>query len=233
MKRRTEWRCLTHNMKTFPRQALTCHTRVVCACSRNVRSCVFCSIRLPRLDRFSVMNGLSSLSGEGSRCVFLLFACSPSNSSPATVRRCYKMYCSPERILLIPCAFRKYDVISCIDTTFCTPVNHKPIEIGADIVLHSGTKYLAGHNDVMCGALAGRCENLCHLFVLPIVALHLYTRAAFTGQNYKQERKMPTDSLLILVSTQAHMRRILVTAFCHRPSIHISLMHANVLNLMT
>mmetsp|Transcript_56781 Transcript_56781/g.139346 ORF Transcript_56781/g.139346 Transcript_56781/m.139346 type:complete len:618 (-) Transcript_56781:25-1878(-) len=50
---------------------------------------------------------------------------------------------------------RKYGVISCIDTTFATPVNHKPIEIGADIVLHSGTKYLAGHNDVMCGVLCG------------------------------------------------------------------------------
>lgn len=51
---------------------------------------------------------------------------------------------------------KQYNVISCIDTTFATPVNHKPIDFGADIVLHSGSKYLAGHNDVMCGALAGR-----------------------------------------------------------------------------
>jgi len=51
---------------------------------------------------------------------------------------------------------KQYNVISCIDTTFATPVNHKPIDYGADIVLHSGSKYLAGHNDVMCGALAGR-----------------------------------------------------------------------------
>mmetsp|Transcript_16263 Transcript_16263/g.40992 ORF Transcript_16263/g.40992 Transcript_16263/m.40992 type:complete len:633 (+) Transcript_16263:174-2072(+) len=51
---------------------------------------------------------------------------------------------------------KEYKVISCIDTTFATPINHKPIDFGSDLVLHSGSKYLAGHNDVMCGALAGR-----------------------------------------------------------------------------
>mmetsp|Transcript_1533 Transcript_1533/g.4640 ORF Transcript_1533/g.4640 Transcript_1533/m.4640 type:complete len:506 (+) Transcript_1533:151-1668(+) len=51
---------------------------------------------------------------------------------------------------------KKYKTISVIDTTFATPVNCKPITEGADLVLHSGTKYLAGHNDVLCGALAGR-----------------------------------------------------------------------------
>ncbi len=37
-------------------------------------------------------------------------------------------------------------------------VNHRPIELGADLVLVSGTKYLAGHNDVMCGGLSGKKE---------------------------------------------------------------------------
>lgn len=53
---------------------------------------------------------------------------------------------------------KEYKTICCIDTTFATPVNHKPIDLGADLVLHSGTKYLGGHNDVLCGALAGRKE---------------------------------------------------------------------------
>jgi cystathionine gamma-synthase len=43
-----------------------------------------------------------------------------------------------------------------VDSTFATPINQQAIELGADVVLHSATKYLAGHNDVMAGALAGR-----------------------------------------------------------------------------
>lgn len=53
---------------------------------------------------------------------------------------------------------RQHGVISVIDTTFATPVNFRPLDFGADLVLHSGTKYLSGHQDVMCGALAGRAD---------------------------------------------------------------------------
>ena len=43
-----------------------------------------------------------------------------------------------------------------IDSTFATPVNQQALALGADLVLHSATKYLAGHNDVMGGALVGK-----------------------------------------------------------------------------
>lgn len=42
-----------------------------------------------------------------------------------------------------------------IDSTFATPVNLKPAELGVDLVVHSATKYLGGHNDVLGGVLAG------------------------------------------------------------------------------
>jgi cystathionine gamma-synthase len=42
-----------------------------------------------------------------------------------------------------------------IDSTFATPVNHRPLEDGADLVLHSATKYLGGHNDLLAGTLTG------------------------------------------------------------------------------
>ena len=45
-----------------------------------------------------------------------------------------------------------------IDSTFATPINQRACCLGADLVLHSGTKYLAGHNDVLVGAIAGRAE---------------------------------------------------------------------------
>ena len=41
-------------------------------------------------------------------------------------------------------ATAQYGVISCIDTTFATPLNHRPIEHGIDLVLHSRSKYLGG-----------------------------------------------------------------------------------------
>jgi cystathionine gamma-synthase len=43
-----------------------------------------------------------------------------------------------------------------IDSTFATPVNQRPLQLGADLVLHSGTKYLGGHNDLLAGAVCGK-----------------------------------------------------------------------------
>jgi len=43
-----------------------------------------------------------------------------------------------------------------IDSTFATPINLRPVEAGIDLVVHSATKYLAGHNDVLGGVLAGK-----------------------------------------------------------------------------
>jgi cystathionine gamma-synthase len=45
-----------------------------------------------------------------------------------------------------------------VDSTFATPVNQRPIEQGADLVLHSCTKYLGGHNDLLAGSVAGSSD---------------------------------------------------------------------------
>jgi cystathionine gamma-synthase len=42
-----------------------------------------------------------------------------------------------------------------VDNTFATPINQRPLELGADLVLHSATKYLGGHSDAMGGVVAG------------------------------------------------------------------------------
>jgi len=46
-------------------------------------------------------------------------------------------------------------VTTIIDSTFATPFNQRPLEWGTDLVIHSATKYLAGHNDILAGALLG------------------------------------------------------------------------------
>jgi cystathionine beta-lyase len=50
---------------------------------------------------------------------------------------------------------RQHGLTTLIDNTFATPVNQRPIESGVDIVLHSATKYMAGHSDLIAGAAAG------------------------------------------------------------------------------
>jgi cystathionine gamma-synthase len=47
-----------------------------------------------------------------------------------------------------------------VDNTFATPVNQRPLELGADAVVHSTTKYLGGHSDVVGGAVIARDESL-------------------------------------------------------------------------
>jgi len=46
---------------------------------------------------------------------------------------------------------KKHDLLTIVDNTFMTPYLQRPLELGCDIVLHSGTKFLNGHSDVICG----------------------------------------------------------------------------------
>ena len=47
-----------------------------------------------------------------------------------------------------------------VDNTFLTPYFQRPLELGADLVIHSGTKYLAGHNDLLCGVIVAKEPDL-------------------------------------------------------------------------
>lgn len=48
---------------------------------------------------------------------------------------------------------KKYDIITIIDNTFASPINQNPIKDGVNIVVHSASKYLSGHSDLICGAI--------------------------------------------------------------------------------
>ncbi len=54
----------------------------------------------------------------------------------------------------------KYGVLLVVDNTFATPYLQRPLELGADIVMHSATKYLGGHSDVVMGALVLKDREL-------------------------------------------------------------------------
>jgi len=51
---------------------------------------------------------------------------------------------------------RQHNLLFCVDNTFLTPVLQRPLDLGADVVIHSGTKYLGGHNDLCSGVLVAK-----------------------------------------------------------------------------
>lgn len=55
---------------------------------------------------------------------------------------------------------KKYRALTVIDSTFATPVNQRPLEWGIDFVVHSATKYLSGHNDLLAGVVVGRADRI-------------------------------------------------------------------------
>jgi cystathionine beta-lyase len=55
---------------------------------------------------------------------------------------------------------RKHNVLLAVDNTFATPYLQQPLDLGADVVMHSATKYLGGHSDVVMGALVVKDEKL-------------------------------------------------------------------------
>ncbi|MCI4325696.1 MAG: aminotransferase class I/II-fold pyridoxal phosphate-dependent enzyme [Thermoplasmata archaeon] len=60
-------------------------------------------------------------------------------------------------------AASRVGALTVVDNTLATPVNQSPLALGADLVLHSASKYLAGHSDTIAGAVAGRADLLARI----------------------------------------------------------------------
>ncbi|MDE5620728.1 MAG: PLP-dependent aspartate aminotransferase family protein [Ruminococcus sp.] len=63
---------------------------------------------------------------------------------------------------------RKYNLILIVDNTFMSPYFQNPLDLGADIVVHSGTKYLSGHNDTLAGFLVTKRADIAEKFAFLI-----------------------------------------------------------------
>jgi len=79
---------------------------------------------------------------------------------------------------------KKNKILLCVDNTFASPYLQRPLELGADIIIHSATKYIAGHSDVIIGAIV-------------INNKRLYERLSFI-QNASGATPGPMDSFLTL-----------------------------------
>ena len=79
---------------------------------------------------------------------------------------------------------KSHDLLTLVDNTFMTPFLQQPLVCGADIVIHSATKYLGGHNDVLAGLVA--------------VAAEAFAQRIFTYQNAVGSVLGPQDSWLLM-----------------------------------
>jgi cystathionine gamma-synthase len=61
-------------------------------------------------------------------------------------------------------AAHKVGAITIVDNTFATPINQHPIELGADLVVHSATKFIGGHNDLLAGVVCGKAELVAKIY---------------------------------------------------------------------
>ncbi|WPY97773.1 PLP-dependent aspartate aminotransferase family protein [Christiangramia sp. OXR-203] len=59
---------------------------------------------------------------------------------------------------------KKHGLISMIDNTFASPVNQNPLDMGIDIVLHSATKYMGGHSDILAGTAISSEDHIDRIF---------------------------------------------------------------------
>lgn len=66
---------------------------------------------------------------------------------------------------------QRHGIITCIDNSYCSPIYQNPIEYGIDIVVHSGTKYLNGHSDVVVGVLCGSKAMIQKIFESEMMTL--------------------------------------------------------------
>ncbi|CAN5316909.1 PLP-dependent aspartate aminotransferase family protein [soil metagenome] len=88
---------------------------------------------------------------------------------------------------------RQRGVVSLVDATFATPINQRPIALGVDLVMHSATKYLGGHSDLIGGVLAGsaaRIEAATH-------AMHSFGGSADPHAVFLLERGLKTLALRV------------------------------------
>jgi cystathionine beta-lyase len=56
------------------------------------------------------------------------------------------------------------EIVTMIDNTFASPINQTPVDFGIDIMIHSATKYMGGHSDILAGAIAGSNEHVLRIW---------------------------------------------------------------------
>jgi cystathionine beta-lyase/cystathionine gamma-synthase len=112
---------------------------------------------------------------------------------------------------------RRRNVLVGVDNTFATPVLTRPLELGADIVMHSATKYLGGHSDVLGGALVAKTREMYDRLyfvqnatgaVMGPLESFLCSRGLKTLELRVREQSRTAQAIAEFLSTDARVQRV-------------------------
>ncbi|KAJ4835393.1 cAMP-dependent protein kinase regulatory subunit Cgs1 [Turnera subulata] len=120
--------------------------------------------------------------------------------------------------------------IVCIDGTFATCVNQKALALGADLVLHSATKYIAGHNDVLAGCISGSMKlvseirNLHHVMggALNPNAAYMIIRGMKTLNLRVQQHNSTALRMAKILEAHPKVKRVYYPGLPSHPEHHIA-----------
>ena len=113
---------------------------------------------------------------------------------------------------------KKHNLLLGIDSTFATPALTQPLELGADIVMHSATKYLGGHSDLLGGALVVKNQELFEQLyfiqnatgaVMSAMDAFLCSRGIKTLELRVREQCRTSEQIAAWLSDEPHIRRVL------------------------
>ncbi|KAH7851850.1 hypothetical protein Vadar_017281 [Vaccinium darrowii] len=118
----------------------------------------------------------------------------------------------------------------CIDGTFATPLNQKALALGADIVLHSATKYIGGHNDVIAGCISGSeklisaVRNLHHILggLLNPNAAYLIVRGMKTLHLRVQQQNSTGLRMAEILEAHPKVNRVYYPGLPSHPEHHLA-----------
>nr|GMC73543.1 cystathionine gamma-synthase 1, chloroplastic [Ipomoea batatas] len=118
----------------------------------------------------------------------------------------------------------------CIDGTFATPLNQKALALGADLVLHSATKFIGGHNDVLAGCISGPeklvsvVRNLHHVLggTLNPNAAYLIIRGMKTLHLRVQQQNSTALRMAEVLEAHPKVRRVYYPGLPSHPEHHIA-----------
>lgn len=125
---------------------------------------------------------------------------------------------------------KRRGILLVVDNTFLSPYLQNPLDLGADVVVHSGTKYLGGHNDTLAGFLVTNNENLAEKFrfiykttgaCLAPMDSWLIIRGIKTLAVRMERAERNTMQIAEFLSKQRHVKRVLYTGLPTHPGYEI------------
>lgn len=118
----------------------------------------------------------------------------------------------------------------CIDGTFASPINQQALALGADIVIHSATKYIAGHNDVLGGCISGPkklvsvIRDMHHILggTLNPNAAYLIIRGMKTLECRIQQQNKTASRMAEILEAHPKVRRVYYPGLASHPEHHLA-----------